>query len=788
MLVPLSWLRDFAPFPADVADLAARLSGLGLVVEGLTPVGGLEGVVVARVEATRTHPDADRVQLVDVVAGDGTDLQIVCGAFNFGPGDLVPLATVGTTLAGGLTIARRKVRGQWSEGMLCSGAELGLPDDTAGIMVLSSGAPGQPLAEALGLAPDVVFDLDVTPNRPDALSMLGVARDLAANLGLPLTIPTLGPAPGPAPAIATVAPVTVTAGDLCPRFTATVLEGVVGGETPPWMAARLRLAGMRPISPVVDISNYVMLELGHPNHPYDRDRLPGGGLSVRRAGPGETLETLDGTVRRLAPGDCLIADAEGTAVGIAGIMGGATSEIGPATTAVVLEVAAFDPMAVATTSRRLGLRTEASVRFERGVDPAGLERAVARFCELAAAVAGARCGPVTDRSEPAPPPAPVMLRTGRLNRLLGTELRAEEIAALLEPIGFATRTAERGADPAADALVVTIPTWRPDASREVDVVEEVARHHGYNRIARTVPAVRGLGRLGPGPRRRRRLRDVLVGAGLAEAWSTSLLAPADLARAAAPTDAVELENPLTSDESVLRTSLRPGLLRALATNAAHRHPEVELFELGRVFRPPLPGADLPREPEHLAVAGSGRDAGWAKTVLDGLVAELGLAADLDPGGGPGLHPGRSATVVVYGEGVGAVGELDPELVAAHGLEAPVAYLEVDLDAVTRGGPRTHTYRPVSRYPSADFDLAFVLEDATPAAALEAALRRAAADTLEELGLFDVFRGPGVGRGQRSLAYRIRVVAQDHTLSERELAAIRNRCIDAARAVGAVLRG
>ncbi|MEA2844181.1 MAG: phenylalanyl-tRNA synthetase beta chain, partial [Actinomycetota bacterium] len=348
MRVPLSWLRDFAPFgaatdEAAVDGLAAALSGLGLVVEGIERFGGgLDDVVLARVIGTRAHPDADKVQLVDVDAGGEAPLQVVCGAFNFGPGDLVALAPVGAKLPNGMEIGRRKVRGQWSDGMLCSAAELKLGTDHDGILVIADAEglePGMPLADALG-GPDVVFDLDITPNRPDALSVAGVARDLAAHFRLPFAIPDPPslPVDGMTPAT-----VSVESPDLCPRFTATVVEGVTVGPSPRWLADRLTRAGMRPINNVVDVSNYVMLELGQPNHPYDLHRLPGRGISVRRGRPDESLVTLDDVVRPVGPTDCLICDADGTPVGIGGIMGGASSEISPTTTTVLLEAALFDP-------------------------------------------------------------------------------------------------------------------------------------------------------------------------------------------------------------------------------------------------------------------------------------------------------------------------------------------------------------------------------------------------------------------------------------------------------------
>ena len=773
MRVPLSWLSDFAPISGSPAELAAALSGLGLVVDGMEVVGqGLGDIVVARVLATRPHPNADKVQVVDVDPGDGSELQVVCGAFNFGAGDVVPLAPVGARLPGGMEIGRRNVRGQWSNGMLCSGAELHLTADGEGIMLLGADAtPGAPLVDALGIEPDVVFDLDVTPNRPDALSVAGVARDLAARLGVPFSIPEPRPL---YPRGEVVATVVVESPDLCPEFTATVLEGVTIGPSPQWMARRLTVAGMRPINNVVDVSNYVMLELGQPNHPYDLDRLPGGGLLVRRAREGETLVTLDDVERTLTADDCLICDAESTPVGIGGVMGGASSEISATTTTVALEAAWFDPVAIARTSKRVGLRTEASVRFERGVDPEGVHRAVARFCELAGDVAGARvAGAMVDVRGQLPRPARVVVRTSRVNAILGTSLSPADVSGYLKPIGFRCTPTGDG------DFRVDIPSWRPDSEREIDVIEEVARHHGYTEIERTMPPVTRVGGLTPYQQDRRRTREILVGAGLSEAWATSFLAPEDLARAGLPADAVEIENPLAAEESILRPSLLPGLLRAVATNAGHRHPDVALFEIGHVFLPPRDaGAQLPDEPERLAVALGRGDAAEAmrlwRTLADGLRL---TAVALDAAVLPGLHPTRSARLAAGGHDVGAIGEVDPGVLAAHDIEGPVGWIEVDLGRLLASPRRPAEYQPVSRFPSADIDLAFVVDDGTPAADVERTLCAAAGDVLERIELFDVFRGPQLPGG-RSLAWRLRFSALDHTLGEEELTSLRLRCIDA----------
>jgi phenylalanyl-tRNA synthetase beta chain len=793
MRVPLSWLRDFAPITGPTEDLAAAFSNLGLVVDGVEEIGGgLDGIVVARVLALRPHPDANRVQLVDVDAGDGGPRQIVCGAFNMAVGDLVPLATLGTVMPSGMAIGRRQVRGEWSNGMLCSPEELGVDaiDGEKGILVLPSGAavPGTPLRHALGLDADVVFDLDISPNRPDALSVAGVARDLAAALGIAFRLPSLKTE---VDETLERPPVVVSDPDLCPRFTATVIDGVSIGPSPPWLARRLILAGMRPINNVVDVSNYVMLELGQPNHAYDLDRLPGRGLGVRRARPGETLVTLDDVERRFEGDDALIVDAEDTPVGIAGIMGGASSEISDSTTSVLLEAAYFTPMAVARTGKRLGLTTEARARFERGVDPEMFDLGVDRFASL---LGGVRRGRTVDVVAPEylPAPRPVAVRTARVNEILGTSLTDSDIAGLLAPIGFA-------AEPGAEAGVqrVTIPTWRPDSSREIDVIEEVARLHGYRNIARSLPpGVRTGGGLTPYQRERRRVRDILAGAGLSEAWTTTFLGPGDLERAGLPGDAVEVENPLDRSESLLRTSLVPGLLKAVRFNVDRQAPDVRLFEIGHVFARPLPDATppVPDEREDLAivVAGAGADAVLATRLWAVLAAALRLeGVRLEAASVPGLHPTRSARLLAASSGqvLGALGEVDPAAVAAYGLSGRVAVVTLEMEALLAAPRRPAQARPISRFPASDIDLAFVVDDGVSAADLADTLGAAGGELVESVGLFDVYRDAALGAGRRSLAYHVRLRSLDHTLTDADVAAIRDQMIDAAaRAHGTQLRG
>jgi phenylalanyl-tRNA synthetase beta chain len=788
MKVLLSWLRDFAPIEGDPVELGEQLSDLGMAVEELDVIGeGLDGIVVAKVLATRPHPNADKIHLVDVDAGDGEALQIACGAFNMAPGDLVPLAPVGTTMPNGMEIGRRKMRGEWSNGMLCSARELGLGSDHAGIHILPGNLPvGAPFTEAMGLERDVLYDLEINPNRPDAMSVAGVARDLAARLRVPFAIPEPVVDEVPAERIDAVR-VEVDAPALCGRFTARVLRGVTIGDSDSVIARRLTLLGMRPINSLVDVSNYVMLELGQPNHPYDLAKVRGSGFRVRRAREGDALVTLDGVERRFIEDDLLICDGEDRPIGIAGVMGGADTEIDASTTDVLLEMAWFLPISVAKTSRRLRLRSEASARFEKGTDPEIIDLAHRRFAELLAGT-GARleAGTVDVRGE-LPDRRPVRVRTGRLNRLLGTELEAPKIAELLDAIGFATTVVGEDTD-------VTIPSWRYDSTAEIDVVEEVARTYGYTAIGRQMPSSPRAARLTSRQRDRRRLASLLTARGMSEAMPLSFLAPGDLERYGLPGDGIEIANPLVAEESILRTSLLPGLGKSLATNAARRNTGVGLWEIGHVFRRPADGEEagpLPDEREMLGVAQGGHDATAAVETWWAVAELLGVrTVSIVNGPVPGLHPTRSAELIAEGgTRVGAVGELDPQVLDAHGIGERVGWLEVDLDALAEVPRDPHVYRPVSIYPSSDVDLAFEVDDAVPASAVEAAIDRAAGERLAALRLFDVYRGPGIGPGRRSLAYALRLDAPDHTLTDEEVAEVRRRCIEAVEdTLPATLRG
>ncbi len=801
MKVLSSWLHDFLDAPVPPEAIAAAFDDLGTPVEEETRLGeGLDGIEVVRVLMLSPHPNADKIQLVEVDRGDGEALQICCGAFNMAVGDLVPLATLGTVMPGGMKIERRKLRGEWSNGMLCSGKELGLGDDHSGIMILPSDLTvGTPITDALGIEPDVLWELEINPNRPDAMSVAGLARDVAAKVGVGFTLPTPPAAAPPGQPVTwqsqgeggrTAAnssdasfAVDVSDPTCCGRFVARVLRGVDPNvPSPAWMQQRLAHLGMRSISAMVDISNYVMLELGQPNHPYDLAKVVGATLGVRRATAGETLTTLDGVERTLSTNDLLIVDGDDRGVGIAGIMGGADCEISDTTTDVLLEMAWFDPTAISRSSRRLGLRSEASARFEKGCDPAVIALAADRFCELAADICGATTVPAQIDVLGTLPERPVVrVRTERVNAILGTDLSSERIAELLEPIGFT-------AVPVGSDHDITIPTWRYDSATEIDVIEEVGRHHGYRNIANQELTEPRSGRLTPRQQERRAVRRLLCGLGLAETLPLPFLAPGQLAAAGLDPTGIELLNPLVAEESVLRTALLPGLVGAVAHNHARRQLGIGVWEIGHVFLPPPEGQTLPDEREHLAVVLAGREAPAAVEVWQILAEQLRLDqpsvrnADL-----PGLHPTRGAEVLVDGQLFGIVGEIDPAVLARHDIGERVAYLEVDLGALYGAPRRSDAYRQISRFPSSDIDLAFVVPGDVSAIDVE---RTLAADPLVwSVRLFDVYRGTGIEHNSRSLAFAIRLQSVERTLTDAEVAEVRTTLIAAVESAHrATLRG
>jgi phenylalanyl-tRNA synthetase beta chain len=822
MHVPLSWLSEYAPFGVDPVDrvavraLGGVLDSLGLVVESTEFVGDvLSGVVLAQVLAIEPIEGADRIRKVAVSYGASDPAQIVCGAHNFAVGDVVALATIGTELPGGFRIERRTMLGVVSEGMLCSGPELGLSDDAEGLLIVASPGADGPLPEGivlggglsehLGIEPDVVFEITVEPNRPDALSVVGIARDLAAKLGVPFSPPS-PTVERSGPEASTLASVATTVPWACDRILGRVLSGCTPVASPPKVRRRLELAGMRPINSIVDASNYVMLELGQPTHPYDLDRLGGRGISVRLASAGEPLVTLDKVTRTLGiardrGGDLVelaelvVTDARDRPVGLAGVMGGADSEIGEETTDVLLEVAHFDSMVVGRVAARYELRTEAAHRFWRGTDPTGMDLAADRFCELvisasiAAGVAPPTVAPGAledDRRPPADPP--IVLRTSRVNAILGTELAREEIASLIAPIGFTTT-------PVGEDLAVVVPGFRSDVTLEVDLIEEVARHFGYDAISGSLRRSPTPGRLSDRQRRRRILRRILTGVGAYEAWTSSIVDPSVEAEIGVDGDPVVVSNPIVASDTTLRTQLLPGLLAALGRNDGRRNGDVRLFEIGRVFS--RSGTDDERPIEHevvgIVLAEPDDDARGAvevaRTILDGLGIDASQTAfepfgDRDDPASSGCHPTRSVYLVDVGstedapEVIGVVGEIDPDVAERFSLRhRRIGWIGLDLDHLFHVSRRDRRAVAVSEFPSSDLDLDFIVDEEVPADRLERAISDAVGQMLESVTLVDAFRGPSVPEGTRSLTYRLRLSSIDHTLSTEEIARARDACIE-----------
>ncbi len=786
MKILMSWLNEYGTFgdptnADDVRQISDALTSLGLEVDSVEHIGStVDGVVTARIIRLESHPDAAKVQRVYVDSGDGEERHVWCGANNISAGDIVPLATLGTTMPNGMTIERRGILGIDSEGMLCSAQELGLGDDHSGIRILPTGTPlGVPYGDALQIVPDVLIDADVTRNRPDCWGYVGIARDLAAKMGVEFRPPS--------PVLATPgetrsAPVEIVAGDRCTRFTSTVISGVQVAESAPWMQRRLQAAGMRPINNVVDVSNYVMLELNQPNHAYDLDTLGGGGFRVRLAAEGEHLTTLDGVDRALSAQDLLICDGNDTPIGLGGVMGGLDSEISDATTTVAVEMAWFSLVGIGQTVARTGVRSEASQRFERGVDPYGMPTAIARFAELLAETCPdlvVHDGIVDSRSDDLMDEhRSVDVRISNVNRIIGSDFAADDLADLLDPIGYTVSGA-------GDTRTVVLPTWRLDSTAEIDVIEEIARHHGYDRLGSSVPKPAGHGGLSVRQQRRRRVRQVLLGLGLTEAMPNPFLAPDTLAKAGLATEAISITNPLVSDESVLRTSLRPGLLRSIAFNESHRRTGASLFEIGHVY-PPAEG-DLPGEFEQLTVVLAGEEAPAAMAVWRELTASLGGGARIDQSKVPaGLHATRSATLQAGKEPLGAVGEVAPEVLAAFGVNERVAILEVDLDQFLEREPKPTQWKPTSRFPSSDLDLSFVVPDEIAAEKVEKAVRQGAGTFLVGIDLFDTYRNPDQP-GSRALGYRVRLQAADRNLTDADVAEIRRAIQAGATKLGAELR-
>lgn len=794
MKISLRWLQEFIDLPtADTDELAGVLTMLGHAVEGVERLdAGWEGVRVGRVTSIASHPDADRIRVCQVDVGSGPR-QIICGAWNFEEGARVAVAEPGAVLPGGVEIGKREIRGVVSNGMICSEAELALGDDHSGILVLE-GEPelGTDFTELVEL-PDVVLDLDITTDRPYAMSLLGIARDLAAHYETSYRVPerTLETVEGK-----TAVAVEIEDSEGCRRFTAREIAGVTVAPSALWVRHRLRKVGVRPVSNVVDATNYVMLELGHPLHAFDAETIAGDRLVVKRATAGETLVTLDHETRTLHASDLIIYDDEGP-TSMAGTMGGARSEVTEETTRVLMEAASWDPPTIMFMSRRHGLPSEASRRFERGVDPGLADEANARASAMVAQIAGGKVlagsvDVITREIEE----AVIELSSAEVERLLGPGFDADRIRDLL-------RRLDMDVGPG-DPMTVTVPTYRPDITRPADLVEEVARLHGYDEFEPTLPTGPA-GGLTIEQRRFRGMHRALTGIGLSQAINLPFVSVDDLVQlhpGAGASDLLTVRNPLREEESKLRPSLLPGLLGALRYNRSHGVSDVALFETGRVFSSAPDDADprLPKQPERLAwamVGGVGirrlegtessASAELSLAVWRHLGRSLGIDSALEPASPPGFHPGRTARVIIGGEAIGHVGELHPGAAAAFELSGRVAVAELELAPLLAPVAPVMGLSP-SVFPPIDFDLSFVSPPGVGASVLVEATTGAGEDLVEWARVFDEYRGPGLEEGERALAIRYRLRAPDRTLTNEEVAPVRQAMIEAAAALGCELRG
>ena len=783
MRISLDWLQDYVDLTVEPEELAEMLTASGTAVEGIEHLGEEhEHFIVGHVLEVKSHPSADRLSLCRVDVG-GEVADIVCGAPNVRAGIYSPVAPPGSRLPDGTVIKEAKIRGFASRGMLLSEMELGISEEAAGIMLLE-GEPtaGTRLSDVLGMR-DTVLDLEVTPNRPDCLCMLGVAREVAALTRQKTRYPVFALHEAGAPAAEEVK-VEINDGALCSRYAARVIEGAKIGLSPWWMRRRLQSAGVRPISNVVDVTNYVMLELGQPLHAFDLDLVKQGHIIVRRAEDGEVMTTLDGVERKLTSGDLLICDPSGP-VAMAGVMGGENTEVGGGTTRVLLESAHFDPANIMRTSRVHDLPSEASYRFERGVDPSGCVRAADRGAFLMQELADGvvRPGAVDARARVIDPVL-LRIRNNRTARLIGIELASDETAAFLGSIDLEViGTEETGDD---TVLTVEVPTFRPDLEREIDLVEEVARLYGYDRIEPTLPRTSSnLGCLTPRQVKRREIAGVLSGMGLHEAVTLAFISPRwleilDPAGVHLPMERVRLRNAISDEMSVMRPSLLPGLMEAVCFNLNRRVMDVHLFELGRVFLP-YDGEDLPREPEKLGFALAGRwlpkqwdreaeDSGFfaAKGMLEALASSLHVQGlSLRRAKMPFLHPSQSCAVSIGGLDAGYLGLIHPGVAEKADLPPETAVMEIDLELLILAAQTASPYQDIPRFPSIQMDLAIVVGEGIDALEVEETIRGAGGELLREVRLFDLYRGEQLEAGQKSLAYSLSFYALDRTLRDEE---------------------
>ena len=800
MKASLQWLKDYVDVGLPAADVANRLTMAGLEVKGTQVTGGTwDNILVGQIVSVTPHPNADRLTLPTIDIGT-EKVTVVCGAPNVREGDKVAYARIGAELIDGhsgerVKLKAAKIRGVVSNGMACSEKELGISDSHEGLLILPPDAPiGKPLADYLG---DAIFNLEVTPNRPDCLSVIGVAREVAALTGQTVHIPEVSYPEAGAPITGQVV-VEIAAPDLCPRYCATLIKGVRIGESPAWLQHRLTASGARPINNIVDVTNYVMLEYGQPLHSFDYAEIRGKKIIVRRANAGEKVYTLDAVERRLMPSMLVIADAE-RAVAVAGVMGGANSEVVDGTSTVLLEAANFNPASIHYTSRTLGLPSEASQRFERGIRADLAAPALRRATQLIIQLAGGEAAPgMIDVYPGQRPPETVKLPIDQFPRVLGVGFSRDQAAKALSSLGFDVRTRSE------TEIEATPPYWRSDIHLPVDLIEEVARVIGYDAIPTTLIS-QPVPKTGPLPvlRVRQQVREALTGLGFQEIATPTLMGQ-DALRKLAPEgqnvgpEPLALINPTTADQACLRPTLRANALAALAANLRLEEGGIRLFELGRVFLPR--GTDLPEEREVLCGVLSGaRELRWwqgggepadfftAKGMAEFVLGRLDVAAEFSPGSDAGLHAANQALVTAGPQRLGVVGEVHPKVRAAFEINVPVYLFEIELPAVLAVRPPQRAYEPIGRFPAVVRDIAIVV-------GAEVTHRRVldilkAFPLVKQVALFDVYSGEQVPPGKKSLAYRVTYQSAAKTLTDEAVSQVQAQILQRlAKDLGATLRG
>lgn len=776
MKISLNWLRDYVDVTLDPDDLAHRLTMLGLEIESVDRPGeAIRNVVIGKILSIDPHPDADKLVVCRTDVGEGEPLQIVCGARNMKPGDKVPTAKTGGALPGGFEISRRKMRGIESQGMMCSGKELGLSDDHSGLLILDAAAPiGADAVAHLGLD-DVIYEIEVTPNRNDWASMIGVARELAASLETTLRLPEFALVESP-PEAERLSSVQIENPDLCPRYAGRVLTEVKVGPSPDWLCRRLIAAGQRPINNIVDITNYVLLETGHPLHAFDYQTLNENRIVVRTARAGESIATLDGEIRALSPEMLVIADAT-RPVAVAGVMGGAETEVGENTTQVFLESAYFAPVSIRRTAKALGMMTEASQRFQRGADPEMARYALDRAAFLMQELAGAKTALGVLDNYPRPPEERrIRLRYARTHAMLGAEPAPETQKAYLERLGFVAHASDT------ESCTFRIPTWRHDCTMEADLIEEVARLYGYDLIQPTIPAVRHTEQVfAPNDARLRRLRRALAGYGLSELLGMTFSSSADVAAvglSGAYLDMAPLQNPLSENLAAMRSTLLPGMVRAVQTNIRHGRRDVRAFELGPVYRP-APERELPEQTLRLGLVltGNAEEPHWSRPVraadlydITGIIQAVGehfgasLACDAAPF--DAFDPDVSAQVTLNGRPIGWAGSLAPAVRKTWDIEQPVFLAEIALEPLLDIPETPVLFAPIPAYPPSLRDIAVLVDQSVPAGALVDAARTAGGKLLQRVDVFDVYTGKQVPAGKKSIALSLVFQSPERTLTDK----------------------